>query len=57
MSNHRGMRGASAEFGAQITARGVALTQRIVSGGTHSEASWERQLPFMFETLLYDLDL
>lgn len=57
MSNHRGMRRAFAEFGAQITARGVALTQRIVPGGTHSEASWERQLPFMFETLLYDLDL
>lgn len=57
MSNHRGMRRAFAEFGVQITARGVALTQRIVPGGTHSEASWERQLPFMFETLLYDLDL
>ncbi len=35
--------------------RGVYLNARIVPGGEHSEASWERQLPFFIETLLYGL--
>ena len=28
----------------------------IVPGGTHSEASWEKQLPFMFHTLMYEVE-
>ena len=32
----------------------VLLTGRIVPGGTHCEASWERQIPFFMETLLYE---
>ncbi len=35
---------------------GIHLTSRIVPGGTHSEASWEKQLPFMFHTLMYELE-
>ena len=31
-------------------------TSRIVPGGTHSEASWEKQLPFVFHTLMYELE-
>lgn len=31
----------------------VALDCRIVPGGTHCEASWERQIPFFMNTLLY----
>ena len=27
---------------------------RIVLNGTHSEASWEKQIPFFVETLLYE---
>ena len=57
MGRHQGMRRGFADFGAQIMARGVFLTQRIVPGGTHSEASWERQLPFMLGTLLFGLDI
>ena len=55
--NHDGMRRSFADFGAKVLSRGVNLTQRIVPGGDHSEASWERQLPFVFETLLYGLDI
>ncbi|HIQ72851.1 MAG TPA: alpha/beta hydrolase [Candidatus Cottocaccamicrobium excrementipullorum] len=31
----------------------ICLTSRIVPGGTHCEASWEKQLPFMMHTLTY----
>ena len=27
----------------------------IVPGGTHTEASWEKQIPFFMETLFYGL--
>ena len=36
--------------------RGVALTARVVPGGDHSEASWERQASFFIETLMYGID-
>lgn len=39
-----------------IAAKGVDVTSRIVPGGTHSEASWEKQLPFVMETLFYELE-
>ena len=29
----------------------VAVTARIVAGGTHSEASWEKQIPFFMRAL------
>ncbi len=34
--------------------RGVFVTARIVPGGEHREASWERQIPFFINTLLYE---
>ena len=34
--------------------KGVKLTARVVPGGEHNEASWEKQLPFAIGTLLYD---
>ncbi len=34
--------------------RGVHVTARIVPGGEHCEASWERQIPFFLGTLLYE---
>ena len=30
--------------------------QLLLYGGTHSEASWEKQLPFVFHTLLYEVE-
>ena len=56
MGNHDGMRCGFAEMCAKVMTRGIHLTSRIVPGGTHSEASWEKQLPFVFHTLMYELD-
>lgn len=36
--------------------RGVHLTARVVPGGEHSEASWEKQAPFFMSTLMYGLE-
>ena len=44
------------EMCSKIMVRGIHLTSRLVPGGTHSEASWEKQLPFVFHTLMYELD-
>ena len=32
----------------------VLLEAKIIPGGTHCEASWERQIPFFMNTLLYE---
>lgn len=56
MGNHDGMRCGFAEMCAKVMTRGIHLTSRIVPGGTHSEASWEKQLPFMFHTLMYEVE-
>ena len=56
MGNHAGRRRDFGACGAKVMGRGVHLTMRIVPGGTHSEPSWEKQLPFVMETLFYDLD-
>ena len=37
--------------------RKLLLTFRMVPGGEHCEASWERQIPFFLETLLYGVEL
>ena len=55
MENHAGMRRSFGTFGAKLMGCGVNLAMRIVPDGDHSEASWERQLPFVLETLFYDL--
>lgn len=40
---------------AQLLAeRGIFLTSRIVPRGTHCEACWEKQLPFLIHTLTYE---
>lgn len=39
---------------ALLLTRQIMLTSRIVPGGTHSEASWEKQIPFFMNTLLYE---
>ncbi|MDO4266913.1 MAG: alpha/beta hydrolase-fold protein [Eubacteriales bacterium] len=36
--------------------RGIMTESRIVPWGNHSEASWERQLPFFMNTLMYGLN-
>ncbi len=54
-----GRRGMAAGFGwatVLLMGRGALVTSRIVPGGDHSEGSWEKQIPFFINTLLYDLE-
>ena len=39
----------------RLLKKNILLTSRIVPGGTHCEAVWEKQIPFFMNTLLYDL--
>ena len=36
--------------------KNINVTSRIVPDGVHSESSWEKQIPFFINTLLYELD-
>lgn len=39
---------------ARLIDSGVMLTSRVVAGGTHSEESWESQIPFFMAALGFD---
>ena len=55
MGNHKRMEEQFARVAGQLLTRGVKLTCRIVPGGEHCEACWQRQIPFFINTLLYDI--
>ncbi|MBQ1424126.1 MAG: alpha/beta hydrolase [Lachnospiraceae bacterium] len=44
-----------ADICGRLIKKGIYLDSRIVPGGSHCEASWERQIPFFIETLFYEL--
>ncbi len=50
-ANHEGQRALFARFTEDLINRGVCVTSRIVPGGTHSEASWEKQVPVFMAAL------
>jgi len=55
-SRHENM---AQQFGlaaARLMELGILLDCRIVPGGEHCEASWERQIPFFMNTLLYGVE-
>lgn len=54
MSNHSQMMQSFAKTAALLMEKGVLLNCRMIPGGTHSEASWEKQIPFFMNTLLYE---
>lgn len=56
LGNHRGMRGKFSRATARLMDKGVLVDSRIVPAGEHCEASWERQIPFFMNTLLYHFD-
>ena len=56
LNNHPEMRGQFSHVTAKLLERGVLLDSRIVPGGDHSEGSWEKQVPFFMNTLLYGVD-
>ena len=51
---HNNMKYQFSKVASRLLERGVMLDCRIVPGGNHNEASWERQIPFFLNTLLYD---
>ena len=53
---HSSMKRQFGRVAAKLLERGVMLQSRIVPWGNHSEASWEEQIPFFMDTLLYHLD-
>lgn len=56
--HHRdGMSGTFGRYASLLMGKGALVTARIVPGGDHSEASWEKQVPFFMETLFYGLEL
>lgn len=54
LAAHKGMRQVFPAAAMALQKRGVLLTQRIVPGGEHCEACWEKQLHFAIGTLMYD---
>ena len=57
LGNHELMQSQFARITSQLLNRGIKLTCRIVPGGDHCEASWEKQIPFFINTLMYELEL
>lgn len=55
MGFHANMRDQFGKVAAQLLHKRVLLNCRIVPGGNHNEASWEQQIPFFLDTLLYGL--
>ena len=56
MANHRNMKRYFSKVVSRLLERNVLLNCRIVPNGDHSEASWEWQIPFFIDTLLYGMD-
>lgn len=54
--HHQNMRVQFGKVTAQLLQKKALLQSRIVPNGDHCEASWEKQIPFFMETLLYELD-
>ena len=54
-SNHSPQKKAFARTCATLIEKNATLTARIVEGGTHCEASWEKSIPY-FMKALFDID-
>ena len=53
---HKNMKLQFGRVAAKLFERGIMVDCRIVPGGNHNEASWEKQIPFFMHTLLYGID-
>lgn len=56
MPFHSNMKSQFTRVASRLLERGVFLDCRIVPDGNHNEASWEQQIPFFMNTLLYGLN-
>lgn len=52
--NHKGSAVIFKKTAAALLGKNILLNCRIVPNGSHCEASWERQIPFFMNTLLYE---
>lgn len=52
-SNHGVQQKCFAECSSALIQKNVHLTVRVISGGTHCEASWERQIPHFMRALFF----
>lgn len=50
-ANHKKMRLIFADTVSALIKKGVNVTARVVRGGTHCEASWQKSLPYLFAAL------
>lgn len=55
LANHKNMAARLKKTVDLLLYRQIDLTFRIIPGGEHCEASWERQIPFFMHTLLYEV--
>lgn len=51
--NHESMEEMFHDTVYHLMKRHINVTSRVIPNGNHSEASWEKQLPFVINTLLY----
>lgn len=54
LQNHKGMRRIYGTMMNQLYKKNIMLTSRMIPHGVHSEASWEKQLPFAIGALMYN---
>lgn len=52
-ANHKDMLRDYGRITQMLLEKQIMVNSRIVPGGDHSEASWEKQIPFFMNTLLY----
>ena len=55
MKQHRKMNQSFGQAANLLLEKNIYLDCRIVPNGEHCEASWEKQIPFFMNTLMYDL--
>lgn len=55
-SNHADQKKAFTDTCSELIHKNVNLTSRVVYGGTHSEESWERQIPFFMNALGFNAE-
>ena len=56
LANHEAMLKLYNKMANRLSERGVMVNSRIVPGGQHCEASWEKQIPIFMQTLFYGLE-
>lgn len=56
LGNHAGMMKHLTGTAKRLLEHGVLLEWRMVPGGQHCEVSWEKQIPFFMNTLLYGIE-